>query len=217
MEAGAAWIDYYRRNPGIPLDYRDCADFLAVAVEGLGLAERSAEVCVDIGAGSGLRNRDILRRVARRIILVDVSEDSLASGEAGFPEAERRPGRVERLPLADGIADLVVASDLFMHIREWSEALAEVRRVMRPSALFVFNWLGTRDCQRPRAIRVPGGLILAPGVPIAFHDGAWARRRVTAAGFQIVSENRRRRLDPPHPEFFDRPHVHDEWFMVCTA
>lgn len=216
VEAGAAWIDYYRRHPGRPLEYQDSADFLAVAAGRLGLVERPMEVCVDVGAGSGLRNRDPLRKIARRIILVDVSEDSLRSGEAGFPEAERMVGRVERLPLADDFADLVVASDLFMHVRDWVTALKEVRRVMQPGGMLIFNWLGTRDCQRPRAIRARGGLVLAPGVPIAFHDGAWARRRVDAAGFKIVAESRRRRLDPPHPEFFDAPHVHDEWWMACT-
>lgn len=215
MSGPTSWIEYYRRHPGQPLTYPTPAPFLARLVKTVDLPRTVDErLCLEIGAGTGIRNFPLLNTIARDVILLDVSEESLEAGRAVNPGAQRMVADASNIPLQDGEIDVVIASDLLMHLRNWGLQLREVRRVLRDGGIFLFNWLGLEDCQRTRVTEVPDGLMLPAGVPVVFRDGAFAEKAAAEAGFSVLTMSRDWREDPPHPEFFPEPHIHDEWAMA---
>jgi demethylmenaquinone methyltransferase/2-methoxy-6-polyprenyl-1,4-benzoquinol methylase len=88
---------------------------------------------VDVGMGTGLVSREILRLTGepRRLVGVDPSPGMM--GEAVLPpEVVCRVGRAEALPLADASADFIVMGYALRHIADFAAACAEFRRVLRP-------------------------------------------------------------------------------------
>ncbi len=98
---------------------------------------------VDVGCGEGevaLR----LARLGHRVLAVDSSRAMIAAlrkrlrreGDAGS-RIETHVGDTERLPLADGLADVVLMSQILHHAPRPEAALAEAARVTRPGGRVV--------------------------------------------------------------------------------
>ncbi|MHC5055510.1 MAG: ArsR/SmtB family transcription factor [Planctomycetota bacterium] len=98
---------------------------------------------VDVGCGEG----DVALRLARlghRVHAVDSSRAMIAAlrkrlrreGDAGS-RVETHVGDIERLPLADGLADVVLMSQILHHAPRPEAALKEAARVARPGGRVV--------------------------------------------------------------------------------
>ena len=122
----------------------------------LALADlRPGLVVVDIGCGRGEAAAHAARRGAR-VIGVDYSRGGLALSRATAEVVgSRRDGRgrvdlaladATALPLADATADRVLLLDVVEHLHPWqlSEALAEVRRIVRPTGYVIIHTLPNR-------------------------------------------------------------------------
>jgi ubiquinone/menaquinone biosynthesis C-methylase UbiE len=92
---------------------------------------------LEIGAGGGYYARP-LAPLVRRFIALDLQADMLA-------RLRRTPAGVlllpiqadaSTLPLADGSIDVVIAVTVLGEVRSTEQAIAEVRRVLRPGGLF---------------------------------------------------------------------------------
>jgi len=105
-----------------------CGDVVA----GAPLADVS--VVVDLGAGAGLDGLLIAASPARPLVVaVDLSPEMLTVPGAPPPDGVLRvAGDFEQLPLADGIADLVVANAALNLALDPDTAFAEAWRVLRP-------------------------------------------------------------------------------------
>ncbi|GAA1293329.1 class I SAM-dependent methyltransferase [Saccharothrix xinjiangensis] len=123
-------------------------------------AARPGAVLVDLGCGAGLLAPH-LRGKGYRHVGVDVSPSSLGQAREHGVEAVR--GDVLAVPLADGVADVVVAGEVLEHVPDLPTAVAEACRVLRPGGLLVLDSLAATAACRLVAIgvaeRVPG---LAP-------------------------------------------------------
>jgi len=106
---------------------------------------------VDIGCGEGevaLR----LARLGHRVPAVDSSRAMIAAlkkrlareGDAGS-RVEAHVGDTERLPLADGVADVVLMSQILHHAPRPEAALAEAARVAKPGGRVVVLDLAKHD------------------------------------------------------------------------
>jgi len=90
-------------------------------------------VVVDLGAGAGLDGLLIAASPARPLVVaVDLSLEMLALPGAPEDRLLRVAGDFERLPLPDGIADLVVANAALNLALDPDAAFAEASRVLRP-------------------------------------------------------------------------------------
>ncbi|AKJ30463.1 class I SAM-dependent methyltransferase [Caldimonas brevitalea] len=88
---------------------------------------------VDVGMGTGLVSREILRVTGQPQRLVGVDPSPGMMREAALPpEVVCREGRAEALPLPDASADFIVMGYALRHIADLSAAFAEFRRVLRP-------------------------------------------------------------------------------------
>ena len=88
---------------------------------------------VDVGMGTGLVSREILKITGEPASLVGVDPSPGMMKEARFEHAvECRVGRAEEIPVPTASADFVVMGYALRHIADFSAAAAEFRRVLRP-------------------------------------------------------------------------------------
>jgi demethylmenaquinone methyltransferase / 2-methoxy-6-polyprenyl-1,4-benzoquinol methylase len=88
---------------------------------------------VDVGMGTGLVAKGILRVTGepQRLIGVDPSPGMIA--QSGLPAAVRcLDGRAEAMPLPSASADVITMGYALRHIADLSAAFAEFARVLRP-------------------------------------------------------------------------------------
>lgn len=103
------------------------------------LFEWLAEQCpqtrcaLDIAAGSGQATLPLLAKFDR-VIACDASHDQLTGG-SGWQSVLRIAAEAARLPLRDGVADLVVVAQA-LHWFATPAFFAEARRVLAPGGLF---------------------------------------------------------------------------------
>jgi ubiquinone/menaquinone biosynthesis C-methylase UbiE len=106
---------------------------------------RRDDLCVDLGAGTGLLTLALAPRV-RELVAVDISERMLerlddAAAADGVDNVEPLVADLRRLPLEDESATLVVSNYAFHHLDHPGKelALAEARRILRPGGRLVIG------------------------------------------------------------------------------
>jgi demethylmenaquinone methyltransferase / 2-methoxy-6-polyprenyl-1,4-benzoquinol methylase len=88
---------------------------------------------VDVGMGTGLVSREILRITGEPERLIGVDPSPGMRAQARLPAAVRcLDGWAEQLPLPDASADFIVMGYALRHIGDLAAAFAEFRRVLRP-------------------------------------------------------------------------------------
>jgi SAM-dependent methyltransferase len=113
-------------------------------VEVLGIGPSST--VVDLAAGTGKLTR-LLVPTGARIIAVEPVEAMRAKLTAIVPGVEVRDGTAEQLPCPDASVDCVTVAQAF-HWFHATEALAEIRRALRPRGGLALLW-NSRDASVP--------------------------------------------------------------------
>ena len=157
------WVQVYREAPEVFRAFEDAEDPGGLAAERLReLADTDGRRVLELGCGTGWLTRRLAPDAAR-YLAVDASASMLelhrACGEAAG--ARLLHARAERLPLADGSVDRVVASWVLLDLRPALRRAAhtEALRVLAPGGeLWVVENHGTGDFQRLRGLEDPGGL-----------------------------------------------------------
>jgi ArsR family transcriptional regulator len=94
-------------------------------------------VVADLGCGTGAMAAALLGACSR-VICVDRSGGMLAEAEKGLRGAaagtrlEFRQGELDALPITDGEVDAVVCGMVLHHLPDLDDAVAEMRRVLKP-------------------------------------------------------------------------------------
>jgi len=172
-------------------------DFLNGKLDEAGFAERRARLVssldgdvLEVGAGTGLNVPHY--RSARRLVALEPDERYARrlrerGAAAGIP-VDVVAGTAERMPFADESFDHAVVSLALCSVGDVDDALAEIRRVLRPGGTLAFL----------EHVRGEGGLArwqdrLTP-VQRRLADGCHLNRDATAAieraGFELVDVER---------------------------
>ncbi|HKA69249.1 MAG TPA: class I SAM-dependent methyltransferase [Actinomycetes bacterium] len=93
---------------------------------------------LDLGAGTGILTRQLMER-GHSVTAVEPNEQMLAALTANSPGATPLLGSAERIPLADGSVDAVVAGQAY-HWFDPTAAPDEIARVLRPHGVFAAIW-----------------------------------------------------------------------------
>ncbi len=139
----------------------------AARAELLPPAPRPGALLVDLGCGAGL-----LAPHAARLGYTHVGVDLVATSlriAAGHGMVPVR-GDVQRLPLADGVADAVSAGEILEHVRDLRAAVAEACRVLRPGGTLVLDTIAAT--RLARLVTVTIGERIPGAAPKGIHDPA---------------------------------------------
>lgn len=131
-------------------DYTKLQGYVADADLGLGcglpteFAQISAgDVVVDLGSGAG-NDAFVARSVTGangKVIGVDFTEKMIAKARAnaeklGFNNVEFRYGDIEKLPISENVADVVVSNCVLNLVPDKAKAFAETFRILKPGGHF---------------------------------------------------------------------------------
>jgi SAM-dependent methyltransferase len=107
------------------------------------LAARSVSRVLEIAAGTGVATRSLAAVLPEDVSIVatDLNQPMLdqAAAIGTRRPVEWRQADAMQLPFQDGIFDAVVCQFGVMFFPEKSKAFSEVRRVLRPGGVFIFN------------------------------------------------------------------------------
>ena len=110
-----------------------------VAAQGIAPAGAAA---LDVGCGGGLLAEEVAR-LGFRVTGVDPSAPSLDTARqharAAGLQIDYVEGRGEALPVEEAAFDLVYCCDVLEHVDDVAAVLREVRRALKPGALFVYD------------------------------------------------------------------------------
>ena len=100
------------------------------------------EAVLDLGCGGGFMAEALSKRGAK-VTGIDPSEGAIAAArrhaEANDLEIDYHVASGESLPFANDVFDIVVCVDVLEHVEDLSRLLFEVRRVLRPNGVFLFD------------------------------------------------------------------------------
>ena len=156
------------------------------------LAEpRLGETVVDLGSGSGMDSFLAARAVGDdgRVIGIDMTDAQLRKAErlardAGFSNVEFREAHIDKLPLDDASADLIISNGVINLAPDKAAVFAEAARVLRPGGRLAISDIVT-------ATQLPEGVTCNASLWAACIGGAMQRDDYTASiersGFTIES------------------------------
>ncbi len=196
VAAGACCTD-------VPLTFTDgrpIPDDIAAGSLGCGApidaaALQPGETVVDLGSGGGLDLFLAIDRVgpSGRAIGVDMTPEMIQRARAnaariGAANVEFRLGEIERLPIADGAADVVISNCVINLLPDKRRAFAEAYRILKPGGRLVVSDIVSTGPQATELATVERWTAcLAGAIPEVEYLGA-----IADAGFadvRIVSRN----------------------------
>jgi ubiquinone biosynthesis O-methyltransferase len=147
---------------------------------------------LDLGCGGGFMAVALAERGAR-VTGVDPSRRAIASA---LRAAERRSvpiaccvGRGESVPVHDDAFDIVVCVDVLEHVGDIDRVIREVRRVLRPGGLFLFDTINRNPFASFVIVTLAETILrlLPTGThdPALFIRPAELRQKLEAAGFRV--------------------------------
>lgn len=130
------------------------------------VAPRPGAVLVDVACGGGL----LAPHVPSGYRHVGVDRTASALALAAAHGVEPICGDITRLPLPDGVADVVVAGEILEHVPDLRGAVNELARVLRPGGTVVLDTINATGWARFSLVTV--GERLPGGPPRHIHDPA---------------------------------------------
>lgn len=157
------------------------------------VADWRGKAVLDLGSGGGFMAEALALR-GTIVTGIDPSESAVLAARrhagAGDLSIDYHIGSGECLPFADGAFDMVVCVDVLEHVADLDRVIGEVRRVLRPDGLFLFDTINKTALAS--FVMVTVGETIIRLLPRGTHDPALfirpddLRQKLTAAGFALV-------------------------------
>jgi 2-polyprenyl-6-hydroxyphenyl methylase/3-demethylubiquinone-9 3-methyltransferase len=128
---------------------------------------------LDLGCGGGLL-AEHMAKYGYRVTGVDPSARSVAAADRHAKEAglaiTYQAGRGESLPYETSTFDAAYSLDVLEHVDDVARVIAEVRRVLKPGGVFVFDTINRTLVSKLAAIKIMQEWRLTRVLPTDFHD-----------------------------------------------
>lgn len=138
---------------------------------------------IDAGCGTG-RFLGLLREHCDEVIGFDISSGSLRAACRCQEGAALMLADVTHVPIASGLADLVLSINVLQHVGAYPAAFQELSRVLRPGGLLVANVLNPVSPFLPLAIRQSLAARHGNGLPASWPSPLAVRRALRRAGLR---------------------------------
>jgi SAM-dependent methyltransferase len=151
---GSAWEREKPFSPAGTDNFEEGLELLNDFVVALWLLQPSAtDRILDIGAGGGWCS-DLLHRLSRRSIAVDISVDMLriARQRGARGPIPAIAGDLEHLPFCDGSFDKAICLSALHHVPDMGAAVREIHRVLTDRGVVVFSEPGTGHADKPWSV-----------------------------------------------------------------
>lgn len=164
---------------------------------------------LELGAGTGL-NFEYYTAEATEVVATEPDPYMLDRARERAEQSGRaillHQAPAERLPFADGSFDTVVSTLVLCSVREPSQALAEVRRVLKPAGEFRFY----EHVRYEHAFGAFWQDLIAPiwgWFGAGCHPNRDTAATIRQAGFELEKLERTKPVPPLPPMVFIRPHI----------
>jgi len=173
---------------------------------------KPGDTVVDLGSGAG-NDCFVARSIAGetgRVIGIDMTEAMIEKARKnavtrGFSNVEFVLGEIEKMPLGDGVADVVVSNCVLNLVPDKQKAFAEIYRILKPSGHFSISDIVLRG-------ELPDGLREDAVLYAGCISGALQRdeylHAISDAGFRNITVQKERPIEIPE-EILSR-HLSDE-------
>lgn len=101
--------------------------------------DMSDKKVLNIGCGSGVDAQWIVENGAESVVGIDLSKGLIEIGKKKYPDLDLRVMDMEDLDFDDGSFDLLVSSLAIHYLPDWTKALKEAFRVLKPGGRYVFS------------------------------------------------------------------------------
>jgi ubiquinone/menaquinone biosynthesis C-methylase UbiE len=101
----------------------------------------SGKIVVDIASGEGYGS-NLMAKNAKHVYGVDISEEAIMFASEKYKETPNLNfivGSVEKIPLDDHIADVIVSFETLEHTDKHNEMMSEIKRVLRPGGILLVS------------------------------------------------------------------------------
>lgn len=145
-------------------------------------------VVLDIGGRDARHGLEMAEKFGCRVISVDPAELNIADAKTAISEhkcgdlVEAVHGVIEQIPADDGAFDFIFSRDMFAHVADADEALAECARVLTPNGLILIHQVFATDLLEP--IEAAELFESTAAVPERFSADDF-EEEVETAGFEI--------------------------------
>lgn len=137
------------------------------------VADWSGMTVLDVGCGGGFMAETLARKGAS-VVGVDPSAPAVEAArehaKAHGLSIDYRVGSGERVPMTSATADCVVCVDVLEHVESVDRVLDEVRRVLKPGGIFLFDTINRTSLATFVLVRL--GETMLGGLPRGTHDPA---------------------------------------------
>jgi ubiquinone/menaquinone biosynthesis C-methylase UbiE len=137
MKTGALDLEYLegrKKKPSLRYRLRRRGDEVIRAIDTY-LQDGPPRTILDVGTAEGAMLSRLRQKYDARAVGLEYVGELLLRGED--PALHRLQGDAQRLPVADGVVDVVLACAVIEHVPEPSRVTAEAFRVLRSGGLFV--------------------------------------------------------------------------------
>ena len=96
---------------------------------------------LEVGCGNGAVSKHIARKYPFEVTGVDIDQEMIRSADKGIfdiPNIRFVEADATSLPFPDENYNIVLSFGVMHHVSSWLEALAEIRRVLKPGGYFVY-------------------------------------------------------------------------------
>lgn len=179
--------------------YEEAAEKMVLAK----LLPQSGQSIIDLGAGFG-RLTPIYAPRFQKVVVFDYAQDLLDQaraelpaqvGPANFRKIEFKQGDIYHLPFPDQSFAVAVSVRVFHHLEDLPAALAEIKRILKPGGLGIFEFANKRNfleilrwlARRPNARPFDQAPFARGRLYYNFHPD-YVRRHLRDLGFIIESQ-----------------------------
>jgi SAM-dependent methyltransferase len=164
------------------------------AVAMMALHPSPADLIVDLGSGGGWCS-DLLRRLNRRAIAVDISLDMLRAGSSrsGIDAILAVAGDLESLPFRSGAFHKAMCLNALHHVPDLPRAIGEIARVLTDDGIAVFSEPGQGHATADVAVSAMREYgVLEQDIPFGpfaqhLHDAGFQDVRLKAVAYAVPS------------------------------